>query len=384
MKEIKDKMNCGIYKITNLINGKIYIGQSVNIKNRFSTHKGFPTANYMYNDMKEFGLENFTFETIIICAPEYLNLYEKLCIDHYNCVHPNGYNLTKGGNEQIEFSEETIEKIRKSSTGRKRDNCLKGIHNPIYGKRNSRTNRKRATNFKKIEDVTGRNWDSVQECANFFGVDASALSKKLLKHKPNYYRHLDHLELHYLEERQENYEYKKLEDIEKYARKQIKNIKNKAKPRKTKSVIDNTGRTWKSVKACAIEFGIKGFMLSNYLLGRFHFPEFLEPYGLKYEDDKYNEEYRIKQENIKISEESNKERIRNKQLKEKIPRGYNVFDCNGNKWSSLKECAKDLGYNYSYFMGMLRGRKKIKQKILELKLVVIRRGDGKQIYYKGL
>lgn len=383
MKEIKDKMNCGIYKITNLINGKIYIGQSVNIKNRISTHKGFPTSNYMYNDMKEFGLENFTFETIIVCSPEHLNLYEKLCIDHYNCVHPYGYNLTKGGNEQIEFSEETIEKIRKSSTGRKRDNYLKGIHNPNYGKRSTGKIDRPKLN-KKIEDVTGRVWDSVQECAKFFGVDASALSKKLLKHKPNYYRHLDHLDLHYIKERAENYEYKKLEDVEKYARKQIKKSDDEIRTRKTKSVIDNTGRVWRSVTECAIFFGIKGFMLSNYLLGRFCFPEFLEPYGLKYEDDKYNEEYRIKQENIRLSEEYNKERIKNKRLKEKIPRGYNVFDCNGNKWSSLKECAKSLGYNYSYFLKMLRGVKRTKPKILELKLVVIRRGDGKQIYYKGL
>ena len=384
MKEIKDKMNCGIYKITNLLNGKSYIGQSVNIKSRFSTHRGFPTSNYMYNDMKEFGLENFTFETIIVCAPEHLNLYEKLCIEKYNCVHPYGYNLTKGGNERFEFSEETIEKFRKSSTGRKRDNYLKGIHNPIYGKRNPGKNRKSVTNFKKIEDVTGRIWDSVQQCANFFGVDDSALSKKLLKHKPNYYRHLDHLDLHYLTERPENYEYKKLEDVEKYARKQIKKSDDEIRTRKTKGVIDNTGRTWKSVKSCAEFFGIKGFMLSNYLLGRFHFPEFLEPYELKYEDDKYNEEYRIKQENIKLSEESQKERIKNKQLKEKIPRGYNVVDCNGNKWSSLNECAKCLGYNYSYFMKMLRGVKRTKPKILELKLVVIRRRDGKQIHYRGL
>lgn len=383
MKEIKDKMNCGIYKITNLLNGKIYIGQSVNIKSRFSEHRGFPTANYMYNDMKEFGLENFAFETIIVCAPEHLNLYEKLCIEHYDCVHPNGYNLTKGGTERFEHIEETIEKIRKSSTGRKQKTILKGIHNPRYGKKSNAIIDRPILN-KKIEDITGRIWNSVQECANFFGVDASALSKKLLKHKPNYYRHLDHLDLHYITERPQNYEYKKLEDVEKYARKQIKNIKNKTKPRKTKSVIDNTGRTWKSVKACAEEFGIKGFMLSNYLLGRFHFPEFLEPYGLKYEDDKYNEEYRIKQENIKLSEEAYKERIRNKPLKEKILPGYTVFDCNGNKWSSLKECAKDLGFNYSYFLNMLKGKKKVRQIILDLELKVVRKSDGEVLKYKGL
>lgn len=386
MKEIKDKMNCGIYKITNLVNGKCYIGQSVNIKSRLSTHKGLPTANYMYNDMQEFGFENFSFETIIICSPENLNMYEKSCIKHYDCIHPNGYNLTKGGTERIEHTEETIEKIRISSTGRKMKNPLRGINNPNYGRRN-KTNRINATkpkNEKQIEDITGRIWNRVNECSKFFDIDASALSKKLLKHKPNYYRHLNYLDLHYLSERPENYEFKKLEDVEKYAIPRVTKSPDEIKPRKTKSVVDNSGRVWNSVSECARFFNIKGFMLSNYLLGRVHFPEFLEPYELKYEDDKYNEEYRIKQRSIETSKNLNKERIENKKLKDKILRGYTVYDNKGNSWSSLKECAKSIGFNYSYFLLIIKGEKKMRNEVYELGLKVIRKSDGAILKYKGL
>lgn len=98
-------MSCGIYKITNLINGKVYIGQSVNIEKRFISHKnaGFNTNNSGYNyplykAIRKYGLENFSFEIIEELNNNLLNDREKYWISFYNSNDKNfGYNQTEGG-----------------------------------------------------------------------------------------------------------------------------------------------------------------------------------------------------------------------------------------------------------------------------------------------
>lgn len=99
------KLSSGIYKITNLINQKCYIGKSSNIEKRFSYHK----TNYtnpkewnktLYKAIRKYQLENFSFEIIeFIELDEYNNqgnTREKYWIQFYNSFN-NGYNETKGG-----------------------------------------------------------------------------------------------------------------------------------------------------------------------------------------------------------------------------------------------------------------------------------------------
>lgn len=94
---------CGIYKITNLENGRCYVGQTRQaFKERWRTHlkrgvKAEPgTQNKLYAAMWEDGAENFTFEVLATCAPEELNEKER---DYIALYHADtwGYN-GNGGN----------------------------------------------------------------------------------------------------------------------------------------------------------------------------------------------------------------------------------------------------------------------------------------------
>ena len=94
---------CGIYKIQNLINGKIYIGQSVDIQYRFKNHKSEsfnPKSNAydtaIHRAIRKYGVDNFSFDIIEECDQEKLREREIYWIDYYQSFG-NGYNLTSGG-----------------------------------------------------------------------------------------------------------------------------------------------------------------------------------------------------------------------------------------------------------------------------------------------
>lgn len=93
----------GIYKITNLVNNKSYIGKSIHIPRRFLEHRSpnewKRTPNKpLYIAFKKYGLENFTFEVIEKCSKDELNNKEKYWIAKLDTQNPNkGYNITAGG-----------------------------------------------------------------------------------------------------------------------------------------------------------------------------------------------------------------------------------------------------------------------------------------------
>lgn len=82
-------VHCGIYKITNLTNGMCYVGQAVNIADRWKQHikRGIgadtPTRNKLYPAMLEYGVENFTFEVIEECERIDLNSKELFWQDYF-------------------------------------------------------------------------------------------------------------------------------------------------------------------------------------------------------------------------------------------------------------------------------------------------------------
>lgn len=96
----------GIYKVVNNITGGMYIGESTNIERRISEHKNKPFSSKrqddldkkLYQAIRKYGIENFSFEVIEECSKEQLKDKEIYWIRHYNTYdNPEHYNNTPGG-----------------------------------------------------------------------------------------------------------------------------------------------------------------------------------------------------------------------------------------------------------------------------------------------
>ena len=100
---VGSKKPCGIYKITNIKNKKSYIGKSVEIvPKRWTEHIktslniGSISRTKIHDAMKEYGIENFTFEILEECPKDKLSEREKYWIDFYE-TNTYGYNIKSGG-----------------------------------------------------------------------------------------------------------------------------------------------------------------------------------------------------------------------------------------------------------------------------------------------
>lgn len=96
-----DKNVSGIYKITNTETTECYIGQAVNVAQRWKEHAkcglgiDAPAGNKLYKAMQAYGLTKFSWELLEECSPSELNTKEAEYIDLYKSVD-FGYNSLKG------------------------------------------------------------------------------------------------------------------------------------------------------------------------------------------------------------------------------------------------------------------------------------------------
>ena len=98
-----------IYKMTNDIDGTIYIGQSVNPQRRFNQHtnsKGQSTSKAIKNAVLKYGADNFSLEIIEECDENNFEDREMYWIDYYKRNGYNLYNKTKGGENPPTFKGE--------------------------------------------------------------------------------------------------------------------------------------------------------------------------------------------------------------------------------------------------------------------------------------
>lgn len=108
---------CGVYQITNKITGEIYIGSSINIKERWSHHRRKISRNpLLYKAFDEYGMINFEFIVLKECNESELKFLEQMYINNLN---PK-YNIAKSAYSSIgvELGEETRMKMSIAGKGR--------------------------------------------------------------------------------------------------------------------------------------------------------------------------------------------------------------------------------------------------------------------------
>jgi group I intron endonuclease len=122
-----------IYKTTNKINGKVYIGQTKKSKEKSSNYIG--SGKLLKEAINEFGKENFIkeiIEEIESIDSKIIDEREMYWIDHFNSTNKEiGYNTTKGGSGWSSFG-----LTRSEDTKRKQSEKRKGISPWNKGKRN--------------------------------------------------------------------------------------------------------------------------------------------------------------------------------------------------------------------------------------------------------
>ena len=208
---------CGIYMVTNTINGDCYIGQSKDIRRRWWMHKGSRTnikkLPIVGKAMKEFGINNFKLEILEECSVDVLDERERHYIAKFNPTY-NVLNGGKAGFEVPEFirdkcrqgalkqwndmsedqrqhvithqlkgpavghevSEETRAKLRQANLGKKQ--TKETVEKRIASFQ--RVGYKPKPNYKKCRCVeTGEIFDSVQEAARFANVSPAQVSRAL-------------------------------------------------------------------------------------------------------------------------------------------------------------------------------------------------------------
>lgn len=157
-----------IYKISNDINSKIYIGQTVlSLRERIYCYKkecrANPNSRPIIRAMNKYGFEHFFFEVIHegIRTKEELDKLERYYIANFHSLcSENGYNIELGGNSAGKHSEETKRKISEAQKGEK--NHMYGIigyDNP--------------TSKEVIELTTGKKYGSASVAGKELGINFS-------------------------------------------------------------------------------------------------------------------------------------------------------------------------------------------------------------------
>lgn len=185
---------CGIYKITCVVNGKCYIGQSVDIKRRWRTHKyklkqRTHFNQYLQNLYNKYGGKNLTFEIIELCSKELLDERERYWIKYYGGVESKkNCNWESGGNSQKTCSSLTRKRLIESHLGFKvAEETKRKISNSTKGKRlgKERYNSKSVLKINK-QGIVVKKYESLNEAGQDCGIAYTSIRKRT-KHSDRLY-----------------------------------------------------------------------------------------------------------------------------------------------------------------------------------------------------
>jgi len=186
-----------VYKVTNAINGKVYIGQTIqSFSSRIKDHRNCQDRLghlALYRAFRKYGFENFVFE--VICHAqnkEALDAMEKMYIQRFRAMNPRfGYNMTYGGEGgkhppeiRIKISSSLKGRIHSEQSRRKLSQALKGKYT---GEQSSWWGRKHTEEEKKKIGSA-----QVGELNHNFGKKASAETRAKMSESRSGEKHWNH------------------------------------------------------------------------------------------------------------------------------------------------------------------------------------------------
>lgn len=319
MKRQKREHTTGIYKITNMKNGKIYIGQGKNVYARMRKHLNGNGSRIIRDSLiSKYKKEDFKCEVLVFCEERFLDYYEIMFIQHYDCVEPKGMNIEYGGCDNKMMSEEAKDMLRAVMSGRRHsketvDLC---VMKSLLNKNSTAT---------KVKDLNGRVWASMGDCS--FELDMKHVNIMLSGSRTPSERFIE-LGLMYASEEDvvTQFPYKNLSLEEIQQKRNKKSLEKCCKP-----IISNTGEIWIGVGQCHRHFfgGVNtGTSLSKFLSGEPVSDTMKERYGglgLRFMTEEEKDLY--EPELLAIE--------RNKSTKM-------VIDKNGKIYKSIKTCSEEL------------------------------------------
>lgn len=164
--------------LTNKINGKIYIGQTIRpIEERLKQHRYKSKCRSIYGAIKKYGWENFE-KDWYECPDEDLNFDEELLVREMETLVPKGYNLMEGGGSGGKDSEETKQKKREAQLGEKNSMFGKvGEKNPMHGTTGEKSPTSKRVYQYDLDGTFIDSFGSCHEAARHLDIDRSSISK---------------------------------------------------------------------------------------------------------------------------------------------------------------------------------------------------------------
>lgn len=157
----------GIYKITNLVNGKTYIGQSIDIQRRFWEHRCISHESnvHLKNALRKYGKENFKYEVLEECSEEQLDEKER----YYISILKPEYNVTNGGQDTLRRYPEVIKqkisvKSKEQWAKMSNEEKAKRIKNNLKGPRKGHTvSEKTRTKLREINTGKTQSLETIEK-----------------------------------------------------------------------------------------------------------------------------------------------------------------------------------------------------------------------------
>jgi group I intron endonuclease len=167
-----------IYKVTNRVNGKVYIGQTaftLEVRKSHHIHSSKRMSpHYFHRAIRKYGQDAFTWEIICSCfSKDEADAKERELIKFFGSKVPSGYNMTDGGEGTIGFSlsEESRDKISKKLTGYKHSDETRAIMS-------------KARTGRKLSDETRAKLSARMKGTHMSNETKAKISKGLMGNKP--------------------------------------------------------------------------------------------------------------------------------------------------------------------------------------------------------